>query len=128
LQIQRHSRNRAHGLWGHRRHNAQFIRATSKQCFDYFSYSLELIKITEKSQIAVLDTDYDCGSARFHSLALASALPARGVVFTGDWNRDVPVLEATNGSVLWRNVAGAALGGGVIAYRTDANAWLLPPG
>jgi alcohol dehydrogenase (cytochrome c) len=40
------------------------------------------------------------------------------VVFTGDLNGDVLALDASNGSVLWRNSTGAALGGGVISYQT----------
>jgi alcohol dehydrogenase (cytochrome c) len=44
---------------------------------------------------------------------------AGGLVFTGDLTGDVLALDATNGSVLWRNATGAAVGGGVISYQTE---------
>ena len=51
---------------------------------------------------------------------LAAVTPtAGGIVFTGDLNGDVLALDVTNGSVLWRDGTGAALGGGVISYQTD---------
>jgi len=53
---------------------------------------------------------------------LAAITPtAGGVVFTGDLNGDVLALDAGNGSVLWRNSTGAALGGGVISYLTGGH-------
>jgi alcohol dehydrogenase (cytochrome c) len=53
---------------------------------------------------------------------LAAVTPtAGGLVFTGDLNGDVLALEASNGSVLWRNSTGAALGCGVISHPTDGH-------
>jgi alcohol dehydrogenase (cytochrome c) len=53
---------------------------------------------------------------------LAAVTPtAGGVVFTGDLNGDVLALDASKGSVLWRNSTGAALGGGVITYQTGGH-------
>ena len=43
------------------------------------------------------------------------------MVFTGDLNGDVLALDAGNGSVLWRNATGAALGGGVISYQAGGH-------
>jgi alcohol dehydrogenase (cytochrome c) len=53
---------------------------------------------------------------------LAAVTPtAGGVVFTGDLKGDVLALDAGNGSVLWRDATGAALGGGVISYQVSGH-------
>jgi alcohol dehydrogenase (cytochrome c) len=70
--------------------------------------------------------DADTGAVRWKYKAptpmLAAVTPtAGGVVFTGDLNGDVLALDASNGSVLWRNPTGAALGGGVISYQTGGH-------
>ena len=46
---------------------------------------------------------------------------AAGLVFTGDLNGDVLALDAVSGSVLWRDSTGAAIGGGVISYRSGGH-------
>ena len=43
---------------------------------------------------------------------------ASGLIFSGDLNGDAFALNADDGKVLWRNAAGAALGGGVITYES----------
>jgi glucose dehydrogenase len=60
--------------------------------------------------------DADTGRVRWKYKSptpmLAAVTPtAGGVVFTGDLNGDVLALDASNGSVLWRNATGAAMGG-----------------
>jgi alcohol dehydrogenase (cytochrome c) len=70
--------------------------------------------------------DADTGRVRWKYKSptpmLAAVTPtAGGIVFTGDLNGDVLALDARDGSVLWRNATGAALGGGVISYQTDGH-------
>ncbi|HEV3334558.1 MAG TPA: PQQ-binding-like beta-propeller repeat protein [Bryobacteraceae bacterium] len=70
--------------------------------------------------------DADTGRVRWKYKSptpmLAAVTPtAGGVVFTGDLNGDVLALDASSGSVLWRNATGAALGGGVISYQTGGH-------
>jgi alcohol dehydrogenase (cytochrome c) len=70
--------------------------------------------------------DADTGRVRWKYKSptplLAAITPtAGGVIFTGDLDGDVLALDAVNGSVLWRNATGGALGGGVISYQTDAH-------
>jgi alcohol dehydrogenase (cytochrome c) len=70
--------------------------------------------------------DADTGRVRWKYKAptpmLAAVTPtAGGLVFSGDLNGDVLALDAGNGSVLWRNATGAALGGGVISYQSDGH-------
>jgi alcohol dehydrogenase (cytochrome c) len=87
--------------------------------------------------------DADSGKIRWRYQSptpmLAAVTPtAGGLVFTGDLNGDVLALDAAKGGVLWKASTGAALGGGVITYRTGdhqrvavaaglaANNWPLP--
>jgi len=68
--------------------------------------------------------DADTGRVRWKYKSptpmVAAVTPtAGGVVFTGDLNGDVLALDANNGTVLWRNNVGAALGGGVISYQSN---------
>jgi alcohol dehydrogenase (cytochrome c) len=70
--------------------------------------------------------DADTGRVRWKYKSptpmLAAVTPtAGGIVFTGDLNGDVLALDAGNGSVLWRNATGAAVGGGVISYQTSGH-------
>ena len=70
--------------------------------------------------------DADSGAVRWKYKAptplVAAVTPtAGGVVFTGDLNGDALALDAKNGTVLWRNSTGAALGGGVITYQTGGH-------
>ena len=70
--------------------------------------------------------DADTGRVRWKYKSptpmVAAVTPtAGGVVFTGDLNGDVLALDAGNGSVLWRNATGAALGGGVISYQAGGH-------
>ena len=70
--------------------------------------------------------DADTGKVRWKYKSptpmLAAVTPtAGGVVFTGDLNGDALALDATNGSVLWRQPAGGALAGGVISYQTGGH-------
>ncbi|HEX4274272.1 MAG TPA: PQQ-binding-like beta-propeller repeat protein [Bryobacteraceae bacterium] len=67
--------------------------------------------------------DADTGQIRWKyksptPMLAAVTATAGGVIFTGDLNGDVLALDASSGSVLWRNATGAALGGGVISYQT----------
>jgi len=70
--------------------------------------------------------DADTGRVRWKYKSptpmLAAVTPtAGGVVFTGDLNGDVLALDAGNGSVLWRDSTGAAVGGGVITYQAGGH-------
>ena len=70
--------------------------------------------------------DADSGRVRWKyqsptPLVAAVTPTAGGLVFTGDLNGDVLALDASAGSVLWRNATGAALGGGVISYQTNGH-------
>jgi alcohol dehydrogenase (cytochrome c) len=70
--------------------------------------------------------DADSGRVRWKYKSptpmLAAVTPtAGGVVFTGDLNGDVLALDASTGSVLWRDATGAALGGGVISYQVGGH-------
>ena len=70
--------------------------------------------------------DADTGRVRWKYKSptpmLAAVTPtAGGLVFTGDLNGDVLALDASNGSVLWRHATGAALGGGIISYKSGGH-------
>jgi alcohol dehydrogenase (cytochrome c) len=70
--------------------------------------------------------DADSGRVRWKYKSptplLAAVTPtAAGLVFTGDLNGDVLALDAVSGSVLWRDSTGAAIGGGVISYRSGGH-------
>jgi alcohol dehydrogenase (cytochrome c) len=70
--------------------------------------------------------DADSGRVRWKYKSptpmLAAVTPtAGGLVFTGDLNGDVLAFDASNGSVLWRDGGGAALGGGVISYQANGH-------
>jgi len=70
--------------------------------------------------------DADSGGVRWKyksptPLVAAVTPTAGGLVFTGDLNGDVLALDAGSGSVLWRDSTGAAIGGGVISYRTGGH-------
>ncbi len=54
-------------------------------------------------------------------LVAAVTPTAAGLVFTGDLNGDILALDGESGSVLWRDSTGAAVGGGVISYRTGGH-------
>ena len=43
------------------------------------------------------------------------------MIFTGDLNGDVLAFDAESGNVLWRDAAGAAVGGGVITYQAGGH-------
>ena len=70
--------------------------------------------------------DADTGRVRWKyksptPLVAAVTPTATGLVFTGDLNGDVLALNAANGSVLWRDSIGVAIGGGVISYSAGGH-------
>ena len=70
--------------------------------------------------------DADSGKVRWKYKSptplVAGVTPtAGGLVFTADLNGDVLALDAENGTVLWRNSTGVAIGGGVISYQTGGH-------
>jgi alcohol dehydrogenase (cytochrome c) len=70
--------------------------------------------------------DADSGRVRWKYKSptpmVAAVTPtAGGLIFTGDLNGDVLAFDAETGRILWRDAAGAAVGGGVVSYQTGGH-------